>query len=144
MFYWPLQTNVQSTLKPATCHHSFYINLFVLNHGCNSSFPAHSSVPCCFCPLGCPLAPPAAGCRLARFGRGEGDALRVQVVHQFGGTQADPCCFESLLELGQDQRLVLEDLTVQSGVRQDQGAHRPEAVLEAVHCLGGRDAAIAV
>lgn len=81
---------------------------------------------------------------MARLGRSEGDALGVQVVHQLGDTQADPGCFESLLELGQDQRLVLEDLAVQPGVRQDEGAHCPEAILEVRCRLGGRDATITV
>lgn len=108
--------------------------------GCNTPFPARSTFTRCLCPL----APSAAGCRAARLGRGEGDALGVQVVHQLGGAQADAGRLEFLLELGQDQRLVLEDLSVQSGVRQDEGAHCLEAILQAGRCLGGRDAAIAV
>jgi len=68
---------------------------------------------------------------VARLGRGEGDTLRVQVVHELGGTESDPCCLELLLELRQDQRLVLEDLIVQPGVRQDEGAHRLQTILEA-------------
>lgn len=111
---------------------------------CNTFFPARSSITCCLRPLPRPPAPSAVGCRMAWFGCGEGDALGVQVVHQLGGTQADPSRLELLLELGQDQRLVLKDLSVQIRVRQDEGAHRPEAVLQAVHCLGGRDAAIRI
>lgn len=107
---------------------------------CNTSFPARSTLTHCLCPL----APPAAGCGVARFGCGEGDALGVQVVHQFGGTQTDPRCLETLLELGQDQRLVLEDLSVQFRVRQDEGADLPDAILKAGCCLGGRDAAVSV
>ena len=77
---------------------------------------------------------------MAWLGRCEGDALRVQVVHQLGGAQADPGRLELLLELGEDQRLELEDLTVQPGVRQDEGAHGLEAILKSIHSLGGRDA----
>lgn len=113
-------------------------------HSCDTSFPAHSSVTRCLRLLPRPPAPPAVGCRVAGFGCGEGDALGVQVVHQLGSTQADPSCLELLLELGQDQRLVLQDLSVQIRVRQDEGADRPEAVLQAVYCLGGRDAVISV
>ena len=110
----------------------------------NASFPACSAFTCWFCPPTRPLYPPMAWCRLARFGRGEGDALGVQVVHQLGGTQADPSRLESSLELRQDQRLVLEDLSVQFRVGQDEGAHSLEAILEACGRLGGGYAAITV
>lgn len=137
-------------LKNKTCLHNFKQSSKtchlsqVLMCGCDTSFPAGSSVTHCLQPLSRHLAPPAAGCRVARFGCGEGDALGVQVVHQLGSTQADPGCLESLLELGQDQRLVLEDPSVQFRVRQDEGAHRQEAILEAGRRLGGRDAAVSV
>lgn len=116
----------------------------LLNHGCNVFFPALTLFTCCLCPLAFPLAPPAAGRRVPWLSCGEGDALRVQVVHQLGSSQADSGRLESLLELRQDQRLVLEDLSVQSGVRQDKGAHCLEAILEAICRLRGRDATIAV
>lgn len=87
---------------------------------------------------------PAAGCGVAWLGRGEGDALRIQVVYQPCSTQADPGRLEPLLELGEDQRLVLEDLTVEPGVRQDERAHCLQAILKAIRSLGGRDATIAV
>lgn len=97
------------------------------------------------CPLtGLPAPPAFAGCRVAQFGRGECDGLRVQVVHQLGSTQADPCCLKLRLELRQDQRLVLQDLTVQCGVGQDEGAHRLKTILQTRCHLGGRNAAIVV
>lgn len=66
---------------------------------------------------------------MARFGCGESDAQRVQVVHQLGCTQANPSLFETPLELRQNQGLVLEDLVVQLRVCQDEGAHSLEAAL---------------
>lgn len=81
---------------------------------------------------------------MTRHGRGEGDALGVQEVHQLGGTQADPRRLELGLEGGQDQGLVLQDLSVELRVGQDEGAHRPEPVLEAGRRLGGRDATVSV
>lgn len=97
-----------------------------------------------FARLACPLNPPAARCGVAWLGCGEGDALRVQVVHELGGPQAYPRCFELLLKLRQNQRLILEDLTVQLGVGQDEGAHGFESILELGRCLRGRNPAIAV
>lgn len=81
---------------------------------------------------------------MARLGRGDGDALGVQVVQQLGGSQTDPGRFEALLELRQHQRPVPQDLTVQPRVGQDEGAHRPQTVLVVARRLGGRDAAVAV
>lgn len=81
---------------------------------------------------------------MARHGCGEGDTLGVQEVHQLGGTQTDPRRLELGLEGGQDQGLVLQDLSVELRVGQDEGAHRLEPVLEAGRRLGGRDAAVGV
>lgn len=91
-----------------------------------------------FPPAG-PPAPPAPARGGARFGGAEGDALGVQVLRQLGDAQADPGCFQASLDLGQDQRPVLQDLRVELGVGQDEGAHRPEAVLQARGGLRGGD-----
>lgn len=130
------QTHVPNSAN--SCSHQ------VLKRHCNSFFLIRSFFTCCLRSPGCPVAPPAAGCRLARLGCRECDALRVQVVHELGGTEPDPGCFESLLELGEDQRLVLEDLVVQPGVGQDEGAHGLEPILKAVRSLRGGDATVAV
>lgn len=121
-----------------------FLAVKISKYSWNASVPARSAFTRCLSPPACPLYPPTAWCGLARFGRGEGDALGVQVVHQLGGTQADPGRLESSLELRQDQRLVLEDLSVQFRVGQDEGAHSPEAILEARRRLGGGYAAVAV
>lgn len=81
---------------------------------------------------------------MPRFRRGESDALGVKKVDQLGGTEADACGFQTLLELRQDQRLVLQDLSVQAGVGQDEGAHGLQAIFKAGGRLGSRYPAIAV
>lgn len=111
--------------------------------GGDASLPARSSFSCCLRRFARPLGSPLRR-RLARLGRGEGDALGVQVVHQLGGAQTDSGCLESLVELGENQRLVVEDLRVQLCVRQDEVAYGLEAILEARPPLRGRDANVAV
>lgn len=48
------------------------------------------------------------------------------------------------LELGQNERPVLQNLSVELGVGEDEGAHRLEAILQAGRCLRGGDAVVRV
>lgn len=105
---------------------------------CRFGLPAPASGPHLPAPL------PAARCRLARLGCGEGDALRVQVVGQLGGAQADPRRLESGLEGGEDHRPVAQDLGVELRVGQDEVSHCLEAVLQAGSRLGGRHAHVGI